>query len=198
MNETFGGTFLLPFKKLKMTISHRKAAESVQRTLLNDFSGCVKDGEMLLVLGRPGSGCSTFLKTLASQTEGYEGVEGEISYGGLSAKEVKEKYRGEVVYNQGSSFLFWKLIAEDDIHYATLTVKQTLAFALKTRTPRERPEGMSRKQYRQKFLNILAKIFGIEHTLDTRVGNEVFLSLTCINSVYSRCFGRREEESINC
>jgi len=107
MNETFGGTFLLPFKKLKMAISHRRAAESVQRTLLSDFSGCVKDGEMLLVLGRPGSGCSTFLKTLASQTEGYESVEGEISYGGLSAKEVKEKYRGEVVYNQGSfHFIF--------------------------------------------------------------------------------------------
>ena len=64
-------------------------------------------------------------------------------------------------------------MVEDDIHYATLTVKQTLAFALKTRTPRQRPEGMSRGQYRKTFLDILAKIFGIEHTLDTRVGNEV-------------------------
>jgi len=70
-------------------------------------------------------------------------------------------------------------MSEDDIHYATLTVKQTLDFALKTRTPRERPEGMSRKDYRRTFLDILAKIFGIEHTLDTRVGNEVFR----INSV---------------
>jgi ATP-binding cassette, subfamily G (WHITE), member 2, SNQ2 len=103
MNETFGGTFLLPFKKLKMLISHRKPAESVQRTILHDFSGCVKDGEMLLVLGRPGSGCSTFLKTIASQTESFTSVDGEVSYGGLSAKEVRERYRGEVVYNQGYS-----------------------------------------------------------------------------------------------
>lgn len=103
MNETFGGTFLAPFKKLSMMFSKRKAAEDSKRTILHDFSGSVKDGEMLLVLGRPGSGCSTFLKTLASQTEGYESVDGEISYGGLSAKEVKEKYRGEVVYNQGPS-----------------------------------------------------------------------------------------------
>ena len=101
MNETFGGIFLAPFKKLPLLFSDRKAAEDTKRTLLRDFSGSVKDGEMLLVLGRPGSGCSTFLKTLASQTEGYEDVSGEISYGGLSAKEVKEKYRGEVVYNQG-------------------------------------------------------------------------------------------------
>ena len=64
-------------------------------------------------------------------------------------------------------------MAEDDIHYATLTVKQTLDFALKTRTPRERPESMSRGEYRRTFLQILAKIFGIEHTLNTRVGNEV-------------------------
>ena len=43
------------------------------------FLDRLKDGEMLLVLGRPGSGCSTFLKTIALQTEGYESVEGKIS-----------------------------------------------------------------------------------------------------------------------
>ena len=104
INETFGGTFLLPFKKLMMSLSHRKSAEKVRRIILHDFSGCVKDGEMLLVLGRPGSGCTTFLKTIASQTEGFSSVNGEISYGGLSAEEVKKKYRGEVVYNQGIGF----------------------------------------------------------------------------------------------
>jgi len=58
---------------------------------------------MLLVLGSPGSGCSTFLKTIALQTEGYESVEGEIWYGGLTPKEVRQNYRGQVVYNQGES-----------------------------------------------------------------------------------------------
>lgn len=33
-----------------------------ERHILRDFSGCVRRGEMLIVLGRPGSGCSTFLK----------------------------------------------------------------------------------------------------------------------------------------
>src|SRR5271169_436420 len=32
------------------------------------------------------------------------------------------------------------LSTENDIHYATLTVKQTLAFALKTRTPKQLPD----------------------------------------------------------
>jgi ATP-binding cassette subfamily G (WHITE) protein 2 (SNQ2) len=29
------------------------------RTLINDFTGVVRDGEMMLVLGKPGSGCTT-------------------------------------------------------------------------------------------------------------------------------------------
>jgi energy-coupling factor transporter ATP-binding protein EcfA2 len=46
----------------------RGAAKSVHAEvleILRDFDGLVKSGEMLVVLGRPGSGCSTFLKTIA-------------------------------------------------------------------------------------------------------------------------------------
>ena len=39
--------------------------------ILRDFEGIVNSGEMLLVLGRPGSGCTTFLKALAGQTHGF-------------------------------------------------------------------------------------------------------------------------------
>jgi ATP-binding cassette, subfamily G (WHITE), member 2, SNQ2 len=117
---------------------------------------------MVLVLGRPGSGCSTFLKALACQTDGYSKVEGEVSYGGLGSDQVKKNYRDQVIYNP-----------ENDIHYATLTVKQTLAFALEARTPKELPEQMSRRQYRNTFLDILLTIFGIKQTVNTRVGNEV-------------------------
>lgn len=41
------------------------------KTILNSSSGCVKPGEMLLVLGRPGSGCTTLLKMLANKRKGY-------------------------------------------------------------------------------------------------------------------------------
>lgn len=43
------------------------------RTILDGSSGCVKPGEMLLVLGRPGSGCTTLLKMLANKCKGYVG-----------------------------------------------------------------------------------------------------------------------------
>ncbi|KAI9826621.1 MAG: hypothetical protein M1832_006217 [Thelocarpon impressellum] len=132
------------------------------RTLLNDFTGCVKPGEMLLVLGRPGSGCSTFLKVIGNQRFGYEDVAGDVVYGGTDAKTMARDYRGEVLYNP-----------EDDLHYATLTVRQTLEFALKTRTPGKasRQEGETRGQYVQEFLRVVSKLFWIEHTLATKVGN---------------------------
>ena len=84
------------------------------RTILNKFTGCVRPGEMLLVLGKPGSGCSTFLKVLANQRYGYESVDGDVTYGGTDAKTMGKHYRGEVVYNP-----------EDDLHYATVSVKNT-------------------------------------------------------------------------
>ena len=133
------------------------------RTILNDFTGCIRPGEMLLVLGRPGSGCSTFLKVLANQRFGYESIEGDVTYGGTDAKTMAKHYRGEVLYNP-----------EDDLHYATLSVKNTLQFALKTRTPGKgsRNEGESRKDYVKEFLRVVTKLFWIEHTLNTKVGDE--------------------------
>lgn len=38
--------------------------------ILRNFDGVVRAGEMLVVLGPPGSGCSTFLKTIAGETNG--------------------------------------------------------------------------------------------------------------------------------
>jgi ABC-type multidrug transport system ATPase subunit len=64
---------------------------------------------------------------------------------------------------------------EDDLHYATLSVRDTLLFALKTRTPdkESRIPGESRKEYQQTFLSAIAKLFWIEHALGTKVGNEL-------------------------
>lgn len=43
-----------------------------EKTILNDFEGCLKTGEMLVVLGRPGSGCSTLLKSLMGELTGLD------------------------------------------------------------------------------------------------------------------------------
>ncbi|PPQ79877.1 hypothetical protein CVT25_002933 [Psilocybe cyanescens] len=112
--------------------------KSSTKTIIHPCSGVLKPREMCLVLGCPRSGCSTFLKTIANQREGYARVSGEVLYAGIEAEEMRKFYKGEVVYNQ-----------EDDIHIATLTVAQTLAFALSTKTPgpNGRLPGVTRKQF---------------------------------------------------
>ncbi|KAH7157406.1 ABC-2 type transporter-domain-containing protein [Dactylonectria estremocensis] len=130
-----------------------------EATLLDNFRGVCKPGEMVLVLGKPGSGCTTFLKTIANQRYGYTGVTGEVLYGPWNAKEFNQ-YRGEAVYN-----------AEDDIHHPTLTVEQTLGFALDTKMPAKRPGGMSKAEFRQSVVTMLLKMFNIEHTRKTVVGD---------------------------
>lgn len=52
--------------------------------ILHGFEGLVNAGEMLLVLGPPGSGCSTLLKTIAGQMEGlFLGDEVMMNYRGM-------------------------------------------------------------------------------------------------------------------
>ncbi|KAL5121843.1 ATP-binding cassette transporter snq2 [Pleosporales sp. CAS-2024a] len=125
------------------------------KTLIHDFSGVVKDGEMALVLGRPGSGCSTFLKAIANNRESYASVEGHVSYGGISAEKQKKRFRGEVNYNP-----------EHDSHMANLNVWQTLSFALKNKTKKKEKDSIPI------ILDALLKTFGISHTKYTLVGDE--------------------------
>lgn len=64
--------------------------------ILRDFDGVLNSGEMLMVLGPPGSGCSTFLKTLAGETHGlyvdkgslinYQGQQTPVSKGACTRK----------------------------------------------------------------------------------------------------------------
>ena len=166
LQGTVGDIFLgLPrFLKNLVTKGPKAAlAKPPVRELLSHFDGCVRPGEILLVLGRPGAGCTTFLKAFCNQRAGFQGVDGEITYGGTDAHGMAKNFRGEIIYNP-----------EDDLHYATLSVRRTLTFALQTRTPgkESRLEGESRSDYVKNFLQVAAKLLWIEHTMDTKVGNE--------------------------
>lgn len=70
-----------------------------ERYLLKDFSGLVKAGEMMLVVGRPGSGCTTFLKVLAGLEHGYAGVEGEVYYGTMKGDKEMKPFKSDVIFN---------------------------------------------------------------------------------------------------
>ncbi|KAH8686548.1 ABC-2 type transporter [Ilyonectria robusta] len=166
LQATVGDFFLgLPRMLTNLVTKGPKAAigKPPVRELISHFDGCVRPGEMLLVLGRPGAGCTTFLKAFCNQRAGFESIDGQVTYGGADSHTIARDFRGEVIYNP-----------EDDLHYATLSVQRTLKFALQTRTPgkESRLEGETRAQYVQEFLRVVTKLFWIEHTLGTKVGNE--------------------------
>lgn len=58
----------------------------------------------MLVLGRPGSGCTSFLKTIANKRHSFKSVTGDVFYGNMSAEEA-DKYRGAILYNSEGEFL---------------------------------------------------------------------------------------------
>ncbi|GLB42433.1 putative ABC transporter superfamily, ABCG family. PDR (TC 3.A.1.205) subfamily protein [Lyophyllum shimeji] len=129
------------------------------RDIISGFEGVVRPGEMLLVLGRPGSGCTTFLKTLANHRDEFYSVKGDVHYDSFTPEDIAKHYRGDVQY-----------CPEDDVHFPTLTVKQTLDFAAGTRVPHVRTLP-SRSQYVNMITEILSTIFGLKHVQHTPVGD---------------------------
>ncbi|KAK3381978.1 ABC-2 type transporter-domain-containing protein [Podospora didyma] len=130
--------------------------------ILRDFDGLVRKGEMLVVLGPPGSGCSTFLKTIAGDYNGiFVDDDSYFNYQGMSAKEMHTHHRGEAIYT-----------AEVDTHFPQLSVGDTLTFAARARAPRHLPEGVSPTMFSNHLRDVVMAMFGIGHTMNTRVGNE--------------------------
>ncbi|PWY72123.1 hypothetical protein BO94DRAFT_476102 [Aspergillus sclerotioniger CBS 115572] len=134
----------------------------VRIDILRNFEGFVHSGEMLVVLGRPGSGCSTFLKTIAGETHGLWLDHGtDIQYQGISWDEMHSRFRGEVIYQ-----------AETEIHFPQLTVGETLHFAAHARAPSNRFPGVTRAQYAAHMRDVVMAMLGLSHTRNTRIGNE--------------------------
>ncbi|KAI5117931.1 hypothetical protein M0805_009439 [Coniferiporia weirii] len=147
------GSVLNPLEWMKslFRMRHQRA-----RRIISGFEGVVNPGEMLLVLGRPGSGCSTLLKALANQTDEFVHVLGERRYDSLTPREVRETRKGDVIY-----------CPEDAVHFPTLTVQQTISFAAKVRaSTRDLRTG-----YLEHITAVLMTIFGLRHVKDTRIGD---------------------------
>ena len=142
---------------------HRLFGQGRRRVdILRNLEGLVRAGEMLVVLGPPGSGCSTFLKTIAGETHGFElEKDSRVNYQGISYKQMHKDFRGEAIYT-----------AEQDVHFPQLTVGDTLLFASQARTPRLLPNGVSKEVYARHLRDVVMATFGIRHTVDTKVGNE--------------------------
>ncbi|KAL1879461.1 hypothetical protein Plec18167_003916 [Paecilomyces lecythidis] len=120
-----------------------------------------KQPKRLLVLGRPGSGCTSFLRVLSNDRAAFDEVLGETRYGSMDHKEAKA-FRQQIMFNN-----------EDDIHFPTLTVNRTIKFALGNKVPRERPSHLQkRNHFVRENRNDILQSLRIDHTQKTMVGNE--------------------------
>ena len=83
-----------------------------------------------------------------------------MHYHSFSPQQIDKHYRGDVQY-----------CPEDDIHFPTLTVEETLTFAAKTRTPHNRIDDNTREEYNRKIIDIITTVFGLRHVRGTLVGD---------------------------
>uniref|UniRef100_H3GD44 ABC transporter domain-containing protein n=1 Tax=Phytophthora ramorum TaxID=164328 RepID=H3GD44_PHYRM len=92
----------------------------VHKTILRNFSGVFEPGTITLVLGQPSSGKSSLMKVLSGRfpQEKRVTVDGHITYNGVPQQELGSRLPQFVTY-----------VDQHDVHFPTLTVKETLEFA---------------------------------------------------------------------
>ncbi|GME28651.1 ABC transporter-like protein [Neofusicoccum parvum] len=158
LQKNVGSILMTPFRLQE----YLGLGQKNEKRILKNFDGLLKSGELLIVLGRPGSGCSTLLKTICGELHGLA-LDGDstINYNGIPQRQMLKEFKGEVVYNQ-----------EVDKHFPHLTVGQTLEMAAAYRTPSNRIEGQTREDAIKMAARVVMAVFGLSHTYNTKVGND--------------------------
>lgn len=156
LQQNVGSIFMQPFR-FRELFSHPP-----ERQILRNFNGHVDHGELLIVLGRPGSGCSTFLKTICGELQGLQlSSESSVTYSGIPQDVFLKEFKGEAIYNQ-----------ENEKHFPHLTVGETLNFAAACRTPSNRILDAPRDDWAKYMASVMMNIFGLSHTRNTKVGDD--------------------------
>ncbi|KAH7074912.1 ABC transporter CDR4 [Paraphoma chrysanthemicola] len=131
--------------------------------VLEGFDGMVTNGQTLLVLGRPGSGCSTLLKVIGGSTRGLKiGDETVLSYQGIQPNKMHTQFRSDCIYT-----------AESDVHFPELTVEETLLVAAEARTPANLQTSQARRQYSYALAQATIEAFDLTACAKTKIGNQV-------------------------
>lgn len=153
INENILSQYISPFLK-------KGGGSTTTKTIIRDSYGCVKPGEMLLVLGRPGAGCTSLLKVLANRRREFHSVEGQVMYGSMDHTAASQ-YPGQIVMN-----------TEEEIFFPTMTVGQTVDFATRLKVPYHTPSKYATaEEARTASRDFLLSALGISHTFDTKVGD---------------------------
>ncbi|KAF9512472.1 hypothetical protein BS47DRAFT_1363141 [Hydnum rufescens UP504] len=134
------------------------------KPILEGFTGLAKPGEMLVIA----------LNISPSTAMFY--ILGSLLWNSSNATRARlctiQKVTHSLPLRVNNFSDLKSLPSLDDVHYATLTVGQTLQFALSTKTPGKRLPNVSKSEFITQVRDLLLRMLNITHTKDTLVGNE--------------------------
>ncbi|XP_075477971.1 pleiotropic drug resistance protein 3-like [Primulina tabacum] len=110
--------------------------------IINNVSGLIKPGRLTLLLGPPGCGKTTLLKSLSGNLDKSLKVTGEVSYNGYTFDEF--------VAQKTSAY-----ISQYDLHIPEMTVRETLDFSSQCQGIGSRAEIMTELTRREKEAKII-------------------------------------------
>ncbi|KAJ4706396.1 Pleiotropic drug resistance protein [Melia azedarach] len=135
-------------------------------TIIDDVTGVIKPGRMMLLLGPPGCGKTSLLKALSGNLNQSLKVTGEVSYNGYKLDEF--------IPQKMSAY-----VSQYDMHIPEMTVRETLDFSARCQGVGSRADSMLEVTKREKEAGIVPdpdidtymKILGLDTCAVTMVGN---------------------------
>jgi ABC-type multidrug transport system ATPase subunit len=140
-----------------------KPKKMVDVDILKHISGIIRPQSMVLVLGPPGSGKSSFLKLIAGRLKSGLNSKGELLCNGARY----DAFMPEKVFG---------FVDQVDNHIATLTVRETLEFALKCNTYELHANEANAKKVNHLNalkLDLFLKLLGLDGCQNTFVGDNM-------------------------
>jgi ATP-binding cassette, subfamily G (WHITE), member 2, SNQ2 len=75
-------------------------------------------------------------------------------------------------------------VPEEDTHFPVLTLKETLTFAVRTKTPGVRLPEETRRNFRQEVIRTMLKMFGLVNQANTVCFPHAFPLLICSHDFF--------------
>ncbi|KAI8609206.1 P-loop containing nucleoside triphosphate hydrolase protein [Chytriomyces sp. MP71] len=139
-------------RELSVTVASKAAKDRGQRTILNNVSLQVPQGQLMAIMGGSGSGKTTLLNMLAGRPVGS--VTGEILFNGESPRKFHNS--GMVAY-----------VTQQDNLLPYVTVRETLRYAARLRLPRTMALATKYELVESVILEL-----GLKECANTLVGDE--------------------------
>ncbi|GAA5951529.1 hypothetical protein JCM21900_001592 [Sporobolomyces salmonicolor] len=149
------------------------------KMLVAAVEGVVHQGELLLVLGPPGSNASVLVRGLSCCTELPLSETSEVDYGLLPPSAASRPTLSSLMTRREHNIRSQIVHMDDrDIHFASLSLRSSLLPASHAKTPANRQDGSTRSQWAEEKMNSIVEALGLGHALGTAIGSPLVRGLS--------------------